>query len=457
MKEVTVIGAGNGGKACAADLALQGLNVRLFEFPQWAHNLEAVKDSKTLHVKGAIEGKAQLSMVTSDLYQAVRGADTVIVCTQAGALEGVAKELCPVLHGDQLVVLNPGSTGGALVMARVFREFQQRKLQSQESGGSASSSPSSSLSSFGSENPSEIQSSSSSSSSSSSRASAGKRPSLLCKGIVEFHTLAYGCRSNDDQVTIEVKVKRLIYGAIPTSCVDTDGPALKEYFPGLEPSSSRTVLEAGLNNGNPVIHPAITILNVAAIENRGTEWYYYKDGVSPMVARLIELIDKERMAIMEKLGYEAHPDTETSSREGYAENQHDYYECYGKGKGFSQFTSPSSLKNSRYFHEDIGYGLILYCSLGKLLGVPTPASKATAKFGGIVYGDDYFHKKKGETRTAEELGIADLSMQELKEYLETGYLPKDKEGGGFGIEESPKSHKLNQESSTKQLPLPNVS
>jgi len=169
-----------------------------------------------------------------------------------------------------------------------------------------------------------------------------------------------------------------------------------------------------------------------------------------MVARLIELIDKERMALMEKLGYEARPDTETSSREGYAENEHDYYECYGKGKGFSQFTSPSSLKNSRYFHEDIGYGLILYCSLGKLLGVPTPASKATAKFGGLIYDDDYFHKKKGETRTVHELGIANLSIQELKEYLETGYLPEDKEGNRLGsMQESPKS-KMNAESQENQ-------
>ena len=35
IENIVIIGAGNGGKAAAADLALQGKHIRLFEFPEF--------------------------------------------------------------------------------------------------------------------------------------------------------------------------------------------------------------------------------------------------------------------------------------------------------------------------------------------------------------------------------------------------------------------------------------
>ena len=39
IDQVAIIGAGNGGKASAVDLVLQGKKVRLFEFPEFEENL----------------------------------------------------------------------------------------------------------------------------------------------------------------------------------------------------------------------------------------------------------------------------------------------------------------------------------------------------------------------------------------------------------------------------------
>lgn len=64
-----------------------------------------------------------------------------------------------------------------------------------------------------------------------------------------------------------------------------------------------TVLAAALCNGNPVIHPAITLLNLGRIEKQHEDMFFYKDGVSPMVAQLIEGVDKERMQLLCALGY----------------------------------------------------------------------------------------------------------------------------------------------------------
>ena len=93
-------------------------------------------------------------------------------------------------------------------------------------------------------------------------------------------------------------------------------PELEALYPGLVRTGS--VLEAGLNNANPVIHPPITILNGARIENEGDSTFFYKDGVSPAVARLIQKLDEERMALLRALGYQAQPDPVTSVQQGYA-------------------------------------------------------------------------------------------------------------------------------------------
>jgi opine dehydrogenase len=193
------------------------------------------------------------------------------------------------------------------------------------------------------------------------------------------------------------------------------GPELEAAYPGLVRGAS--VLEAGLNNGNPVIHPPIALLNAARFENEGHKVFFYRDGVSPTVARLIEKLDGERMALLRALGYPAQPDPVTSVEQGYATST-DYFECYAKGPVFAEFTSPNTLDH-RYFHEDVGMGLVMFCSLGGLLGVPTPACQAIVQMGSIISGIDYFAQG---LRTLKAIGLAGLSVAEIKLYLETGEL-----------------------------------
>ena len=122
IETVAIIGAGNGGKAAAADLTLQGKRVLLFEFPEYGANLANLAKTRRLAVTGAIQGEAAIAKVTTDLTEAVAGADTIMVCTQALTHDRTARELAPLVTPEHLVILNPGSTGGALHFARVFRE-----------------------------------------------------------------------------------------------------------------------------------------------------------------------------------------------------------------------------------------------------------------------------------------------------------------------------------------------
>lgn len=364
MNTFAVIGAGNGGKATAADLALQGKAVRLFEFPEFAGNLCHLRRHRRLNATGEVCGEARLQAVTSDLAEAVNGADAVFVVTQAPAHERVARELATLVTPDQFVFFNPGSTGGSLECARVLREQGLSKLPL----------------------------------------------------LGETGTLTYGCRGAGADVNVYLKVRRVVYGTFPADRLGEVGDELESLFPGLVRASD--VLEAGLTNANPVIHPAITLLNAARFENEGSRMHFYRDGVSPAVAGLIETVDHERMALMTALDYPTQTDARTSMQQGYAESE-DYYECYSQGTVFGGFTSPDTLDH-RYFHEDIGMGLVLFCALGRRLNVPMPASEAIVQMGSVLQGIDYTARAG---RSLRSLGIDGLGMDELKRYLKSGQLP----------------------------------
>lgn len=361
MERFAVVGGGSGGKAVSVDLTLQGKRVRLFEFPEFAANIAGMAQSRRLTAVGVVQGTVVLDRVTTDLGEALDGAEVVMVCTQALTHDRAAAALAPLVTPEQAIVLNPGSTGGSLRFAELFRRGGMRRLPP----------------------------------------------------LIETSTLTYGCRAKGDRVDVAVKAGRVLYGAMPAAALERFGPELERLFPGLRRGAS--VLEAGLNNANPVIHPAITLLNAAPIENEGDRRFFYRDGVSPAVAALIRKLDEERMALLNALGYPAQSDPLTSVEQGYAASA-DYYECYKNGPGYGNFRFPNTLDN-RYFHEDMGMGLVFFCSLGKVLGVPTPVSETIVRMGEAISGEAYFQKG---ARTVEALGLAGLDREGIRAYLDTG-------------------------------------
>ena len=60
----------------------------------------------------------------------------------------------------------------------------------------------------------------------------------------------------------------------------------------------KNILDTALNNGNPVSHPTGALLNAGRIEFTGGNYLHYKEGITPSVARVMEDVDKERMAVV---------------------------------------------------------------------------------------------------------------------------------------------------------------
>src|SRR5512142_2234785 len=116
---LAVLGAGNGAHAFAGDLARRGYTVRLYN--KFAHEITDLQAARGVTLEGAFEGWGPLDLVTTEIEPVVAGADVVLVVVPANAHTFMAEACAPLLHDGQIVLLNPGRTGGALEFANVLR------------------------------------------------------------------------------------------------------------------------------------------------------------------------------------------------------------------------------------------------------------------------------------------------------------------------------------------------
>ena len=117
---ITVIGAGHGGKAMAAAIANRGFPVTLYN-RTYSH-IEAIDLGQgiALLTEEGREIFAPLEEVTSNLESALAEAKLIMVVIPASGHRSVALETAPYLRDDQILVLNPGRNGGALEFKQGF-------------------------------------------------------------------------------------------------------------------------------------------------------------------------------------------------------------------------------------------------------------------------------------------------------------------------------------------------
>ena len=118
MKELsnyTVIGAGNGGKAMAAHLALMGLDVTLYN--RTYEHIELIAERRGIDLTDSESGPhgfGKLKLVTSDIQAATKGAEVIMVVVPSSAHAEIARLVAKHLEDGQFVILHPGRTLGAI-------------------------------------------------------------------------------------------------------------------------------------------------------------------------------------------------------------------------------------------------------------------------------------------------------------------------------------------------------
>lgn len=353
---ITVLGAGAGGTAVACDCALRGHDVRLFDFKQFPDNIAMIAEKGGIDAEGELWGFGPIAYSGHDIDEALQNAELIYVVGPAYSTGPFGEAVAGKLQAGQTVIVSPSSCGGALAFKRA----------------------------------------------------AGLEPDDESIRVAETSTLHYAVRlTRPGRIRVFLKLKAgNLLAALPGRHTSDILKLVADVYPSMEPAKS--VMQTSLQNANPIIHPAVTLSNAARIEMTSGDFLFYEEGVSDSVGRLIESLDKERIAIGKELGIFILPDPEIGKRQGYM-LEANYGSGYREAPGFLGIGAQPQLDH-RYLNEDVGYGLVFLTNLAQQIGVATPGMNAVITVASIVMARDY---RAEALRTPESLGIADRSAEQL--------------------------------------------
>jgi opine dehydrogenase len=357
----TVIGAGHGGKAMAAHLSLMGCHVTLYN--RTFEHVEIIQKRGGMDLEspeGGPHGFARMA-VTADMEEALSQAQMVMVVVPSSAHADIARRAAPYLKNGQIVVLHPGRTCGAL-------EF--RKVLNDE----------------------------------------GCRAAVV---VAEAETFIYASRSDGPAQARIFRIKEAVplaaLPAIDTDCVlQAVAPAYPQFING------GNVLQTGLNNMGAIFHPALTLLNSGWIESTHGDFQFYIDGVTPSTARVLEVLDRERVTVASALGLRARTAMEWLTL-AYNTTGDTLNEAVHNQPGYYGIRAPSTM-NHRYIFEDVPMSLVPIASLGRHYGVSVRGMDSLIRLACIVHSTDYWRRG----RTVEKLGLDEMSVGELTRYVNLG-------------------------------------
>ena len=356
---IAVMGAGSGGLAVAYEWASRGHEVSLYAQHAHEHHLVPVRVRGGIQAEGVLEGFVPLKTVTTDIAEALDGVEVIFVVGPAYATEPFGGDTRGHLRPGMTVVVCPSSCVGSLA----FKHAAGLDLHDETIVvGETSTLPYA------------------------SRAS-------LHGSVRIFHRFDTGFSA----------------AAAPRSNTPRLVELLREVYPNTEAAAG--IFQTTLQNGNPVIHPAVTLLNAALIERTGGDFMFYEEGVTEAVGRLMKAVDQERLAIAAALGVTIFSEPDIGVRQGYM-TESNYTTGYSTAPGFRGIKAQNELHH-RYLTEDVAYSLVFLTELARHLSVPTPTMDAVIHVAGIVAGEDFAVDR---ARTMENMGLAGLTREQLASF-----------------------------------------
>ncbi len=357
---IAVLGSGNGGCAVAFDCAQHGHHVALFDFEDFPQNIDAIRQRGGIQSEGQLEGFVPLAYAGHDIAEALAEAEIIYLVGPAYSTGPFAEAARPHLRSGQIVVVCPGSCLGSIA----FKNAAGLGLQDAD---------------------------------------------IV---VAETATLPYAVRLVEPgRIHVFLKLHDgLFLAAAPARSTSQVLDRLRDVFPAMV--GAKNVLQTSLQNGNPVIHPSVSLLNAALIERTQGDFRFYEEGVTPAVGQLIKAVDRERIAIGQALGVTVIPEPELGCIQGYM-TEPTYDRGYSEAPGFRGIRAQHSL-DYRYFHEDVGYGLVLLRSLAEQIGVDTPTISCVIRLASILMGRDYLAEGR---RTMGSLGLSAYSAAALTRLL----------------------------------------
>lgn len=343
--KISILGAGNGGTAVAAELSLHGHEVSLVKTSNAMHDqnfnyllenggtVNLVEDGKTR--------TAKIKHITRELSHITKS-EVVIVYIQTNYHEDLIKRIKPYLRDGQILLLNPGYLSSAYVL---------------------------------------------------------RHCSDIDLTICEAQSSFLDCRiSEPGTIKIGFRNVRNPLGIYPVSRIEESKEILDKLgFPFVYLPS---VIEAALHNPNLIVHTVGAIMSIPRIEKTKGDYCMYHEVFTPSVWRILEALDKEKKDVMEKLGCERISYVEACKYRNTLDESRDAKEVFFWYAGMPTRARGPLTVDSRYISEDVPQGLVLLETLGSKYNVSTPICTALIDIASAALGRDL----RLEGRTLERLG-----------------------------------------------------
>ncbi len=355
-----VVGAGHGGKAIAAHLAIRGFSVNLYN--RTLVRIKPVIKLKGIELEGEISGFGKLNMASNNIEKVIKDVDGIMVVVPANAHAAIAKRCAPYLEEGQIVVLNPGRTCGALEFLNTLRKE-------------------------------------------------GNKKDII---VSETQTFIYASRGMGPASAKIFRIKQAIpVAAIPSAATGRVVKKLNQAFKEFIAASN--IIETSFNNMGAVFHPAITVLNASRIESTLGNFQFYIEGVTQSVARILEAVDAERVKVAHKLSCPHVYSAIDWLSMAYNVVEDNLFDAIHSNPGYVGIMAPRTT-NVRYITEDVPMSLVPISEFGKILKVDTPVTDSLIHIADSIFKKDF--RKIG--RNIHSLGLEGLNLSQIKQRLTKG-------------------------------------
>ena len=310
------------------------------------------------------DGFTAVPAITTDAGKAMKGADLVLMMGPTHAHAAMAEVVAPHLTKSQILFAAPGHT--LTVIPNTLRRF-------------------------------------------------GHKQPLFA----DCHSLPYICRkTRPDAVRVTRKAQLLHFAAFPGNRTAELADQLKPLFPTLRPRE--TILDTVFPYTNAVHHPPALLCNVGRVESTGGDYFHYYDGITPSVGKMIDALDRERVAVSAAFDSRVPPLPEHFFQMGYTNevgrDEGTAYAVFHNSEPNKPIRAPQSIDH-RFFNEDIPYGLMPLAALGKLANLDMPVTQSVITLASVVTGKPY----RDIGLTLERLGIDGMNVASLKKLLWEGF------------------------------------
>ena len=338
IKKIAVISSGNGGQSMAAYFSYLGYKVALYA--REAERVDMFPDNHFI-ISGAVECETDVDLISSDMGKVVKGAQLIMVTTPAQYHHIVARAMAAHLVDGQAIVLNPGRSFGTFAFSKILAEC-------------------------------------------------GCEADIM---LGETDTFAFTCRCPELRRPQIYKIKDSVrLAAHDKAYEDRLLAILREIFKMF--SLTESVLHTGFSNIGMIFHPMPILMNITRVEAK-EDFRFYMDGISPLVAGILEKMDLERVTVAKEYGV-AVPPARQWLAEAYGSRGDSLYEQIQNTEAYKTILAPTDI-DTRYIFEDILTGCVPTSCAGRAAGVKTDILDTLIRWASVLYGRDFYAEGRNET------------------------------------------------------------